>query len=66
MRLSPNVTNYVVHLKNSYSERELHDMVSYLEPDTTAMEEWNLSEDEFFHAVEIAYFDPQEVQISIH
>lgn len=58
MNINPRVENYAIFLKNTCSETELHDMFSIIYADEEVMDEWKLSEDEFFGAIELAYFQP--------
>lgn len=56
--INPRVENYAIFLKNTCSETELHAMFSNIYADKEVMSDWELSEDEFFGAIELAYFQP--------
>lgn len=58
MDINQRVENYAIYLKNTCSEKELHDMFSIISADEEVMDAWKLSEDEFFGAIELAYFQP--------
>jgi len=64
--IKPNVESYALHLKNTCSDKELHDLVGSIYPDEDVMTAWNLSEDEYFLAIEIVYFAPNEITASVH
>ena len=58
MDINPRVENYAIFLKSTCSEEELHDMFGIISADEEVMDEWNLSEDEYFNAIDLAYFQP--------
>ena len=64
--LKPNVVNYAMHLKNTCSDRELHSLVGSIFPDEEVMEKWNLTEDDYFTAIEVVYFAPETINERIH
>lgn len=64
--ISPNIVNYALHLKNTCSDRELHMLVGSIFPDEDVMEKWNLTEDEYFTAIEIVYFAPETIIARVH
>jgi hypothetical protein len=66
MNIKPNVENFALHLKTKCTDKEIHDLVGSIYADEDAMREWNLSVDDYFTAIEIVYFAPQEISSSIH
>lgn len=64
--LPENIESYAMHLIRFCSDRELHHLVGSLYPDETAMEDWKLSKDEYFTAIEVAYFYPQDINTVTH
>lgn len=66
MDIKPNVVNYALHLKNTRTDRELHELVGSIFADEEVMEEWKLSEDDYFTAIEIVYFAPESIIARIH
>mgnify|MGYP001813784865 FL=1 len=64
--IKPNVINYALHLKNTRSDRELHEMVGQIFPDEDVMEAWKLSEDDYFNAIELVYFAPDTIIARVH
>jgi len=66
MDIKPNVENYALHLKNSCTDKEIHDLVGSIYADEDVMLAWNLSVEEYFTAIEIVYFAPQELKILVH
>lgn len=66
MNIKPNVENFALHLKSTRTDRELHELVGSIFADEEVMADWNLSEDDYFTAIEIVYFAPDEINASIH
>lgn len=66
MNIKPNVENFALHLKSTRTDRELHELVGSIFADEEAMEKWNLTEDDYFTAIEIVYFAPDEINARIH
>ncbi len=66
MDINPRIENYAIFLKTTCSEKELHDMFGIIYADEDIMHEWNLSADEFFGAIELAYFQPAKNFPKIH
>jgi hypothetical protein len=66
MNIKPNVENFALHLKTKCTDKEIHDLLGSIYADEDAMREWNLSVDDYFTAIEIVYFAPQEISSSIH
>lgn len=66
MDIKPNVVNYALHLKNTRTDRELHELVGTIFPDEEVMEKWKLTEDDYFTAIEIVYFAPESIIARIH
>ena len=64
--ISPNIVNYALHLKTTCNDRELHVLVGSIFPDEDVMEKWNLTEDEYFTAIELVYFAPETITARIH
>jgi hypothetical protein len=65
MHIKPTVENYALHLKTTRSDRELHDLIGSLSADEDVMDAWDLTEDDYFTAIEIAYFAPEEITHTI-
>lgn len=66
MDIKPNVENYALHLKNSCTDKEIHDLVGSIYADVDIMKAWNLTVEEYFTAIEIVYFAPQELKTLVH
>lgn len=66
MDIKPNVENYALHLKNTCTDKEIHDLVGSIYADEDIMQAWNLSVEEYFTAIEIVYFAPQELKTLVH
>ena len=66
MDIKPNVENYALHLKNSCTDKEIHDLVGSIYADEDIMTAWNLTVEEYFTAIEIVYFAPQELKTLVH
>ena len=66
MDIKPNVENYALHLKNSCTDKEIHDLVGSIYADVDVMQAWNLTVEEYFTAIEIVYFAPQELKTLVH
>ena len=66
MDIKPNVENYALHLKNSCTDKEIHDLVGSIYADEDIMAAWNLTVEEYFTAIEIVYFAPQEIKTLVH
>jgi len=54
--LSGNVQNFANHLVEYYDHKELHGMINRLVGDITECTKWELTESEYFDAVEAAYY----------
>ena len=65
MNIKPNVENYALHLKSTCNDKQLHDLIGSIFADEDIMDAWNLSEDDYFTAIEIAYFAPEEIDHTI-
>lgn len=66
MDIKPNVENYALHLKNTRTDKEIHDLVGSLYADREVMQAWHLTVEEYFTAIEIVYFAPREIKSQIH
>jgi len=66
MDIKPEVENYALHLKNTCTDKEIHDLVGSIFADEDVMEAWNLTIEEYFTAIEIVYFAPQEIKPLVH
>ncbi len=66
MDIKPNVENYAVHLKNTCTDKEIHELVGSIYADEDVMQAWNLTVEEYFTAIEIVYFVPQELKPLVH
>lgn len=66
MNIEPKVEQFALHLKNTCTDKELHDLVGSIFADEEVMEAWNLSVEEYFTAIELVYFAPQELTAVIH
>lgn len=66
MDIKPNVENFALHIKSTCSDKEVHDLVGAIYADEKAMKEWNLTVDDYFTAIEIVYFAPNEITSRIH
>jgi hypothetical protein len=64
--IKPNVENYAMHLKSHCTDKELHDLVGSIFPDEDVMEAWNLTEQDYFTAIEVAYFIPDQLTNKVH
>lgn len=66
MNIKPNVEQYALHLKSTCTDKEIHDLVGSIFADEEVMEAWNLSVEEYFTAIELVYFAPQELTAVMH
>ena len=66
MDIKPNIEQYALHLKNTCTDKEIHDLVGSIFADEDVMEAWDLSVEDYFTAIEIVYFAPQEITPLIH
>jgi len=66
MNIKPQVENYALHLKNTCTDKEIHDLVGSIFADEDVMVAWNLTVEEYFTAIKIVYFAPQEIKTLIH
>jgi hypothetical protein len=66
MVIKSQVENYALYLKRNCNDRQLHDLVNAFEADEDIMDAWNLSEDDYFYAVEIACFTPEIITATVH
>ncbi len=64
--LPENITSYAMHLLRFHSDRELHDMIGFIYADEQVMDDWKLSVDDYFTAIEVAYFYPHDVDLTTH
>jgi len=64
--IKPTVENYALHLKNTCTDKEIHDLVGSIYADEEVMEAWNLSVEDYFTAIEIVYFAPREIKSLVH
>jgi len=56
MDIKPTVENYALHLKNTCTDKEIHDLVGSIYADEEVMEA----------AIEIVYFAPREIKSLVH
>ena len=66
MNIKPQVENYALHLKNTCTDKEIHDLVGSIFADKEVMTAWGLSVEDYFTAIEIVYFAPREIKSQIH
>jgi len=66
MDIKPTVENYALHLKNTCTDKQIHDLVGSIYADVDVMEAWNLSVEDYFTAIEIVYFAPQQIKSLVH
>jgi hypothetical protein len=66
MNIEPKVEQYALHLKNTCTDKEIHDLVGSIFADEEVMEAWKLSVEEYFTEIEIVYFAPQEIKTLVH
>ena len=66
MDINQRVENYAIFLKNKYNEKELLDLFGIISADEEIMDDWNLSEEEYFSAIDLAYFQPASNFPRIH
>lgn len=60
------VESYALYLKRNCTHRQLHDLIGAVEGDEDVMDAWDLDEDDYFTAIEIAYFAPEIITASVH
>lgn len=66
MDIKPNIEQYAIHLKNTCTDKEIHDLVGSIFADEEVMAAWQLTVEDYFTAIEIVYFAPQELTAVIH
>ena len=54
--LTGNAKDFAVHLTKYHTHKHLHAMINRFEAPESVCEMWKLSEDDYFEAVELAYF----------
>jgi hypothetical protein len=64
--MNSSIENYALHLKFSCTPKELHDRFGEIYPDEAIMDEWKLSENDYFTAINIAYFTPENIVARMH
>jgi hypothetical protein len=66
MNIKPQVEQYALHLKNTCTDKEIHNLVGSIFADEDIMQAWNLTVEEYFTAIEIVYFAPQIIKSLVH